>query len=271
MHRRLPLAVVLTLLSASITASAHDLFLKLDSYFLIPNSTASVRLMNGTFGTSDGVVSRERFQAISLHGPSADGKPPPTITWRDEAKTTVMEFQTGDPGTYVVGVSTKPREIELKAADFNDYLSHDGIPDTLTARRRDKELNNNVKERYSKHVKALFQVGDKLSDEYKRTLGYPAEITPLQNPYALKTGQTLKVLCTLNGKPVPNQFVMTGRQGSYYTFGRNTRTDANGVARIKLSGGTWFVKFIHMTKLNDPALDYESKWASLTFEVKGGK
>lgn len=273
MHRRLSIAVVLALLSAVITASAHDLFLKLDSYFLKPNSTASVRLLNGTFAASDGVVSRERFRAISLLGPSADEKSSPTIKWRDEAKTTVMEFQTGDAGTYVVGVSTKPREIELKAADFNDYLSHDGIPDTLTDRRRDKELNKDVKERYSKHVRALFQVGDKLSDEYERPLGYPVEIIPQQNPYALRAGQLLEVLCTLEGSPIANQFVMAGREGADGKLRQLTaRTDANGIARVKLSApGKWFVKFIHMTKLSDAALDYESKWASLTFEVKASK
>jgi hypothetical protein len=47
------------------------------------------------------------------------------------------------------------------------------------------------------------------------------------------------------------------------------RADANGVARVKLAGGgKWFVKFIHMTKLSESNLDYESKWASLTFEIK---
>lgn len=272
MHRRLPIAVVLTLLSAVFTASAHDLFLKLDSYFLRPHSTASVRLLNGTFAASDGIVSRERFQAISLHGPSAHVKPP-AIKWRDEAKTTVMEFQTGDSGTYVVGVSTKPREIELKAADFNDYLSHDGIPDTLAERRREKQLNKDVRERYSKHVRALFQVGDKLSDEYRQPLGYPVEIIPQQNPYALRAGQLLEVLCTLDGSPIGNQFVMVGRErvdGKLSQF--TTRSDTKGIARVRLSGpGKWFVKFIHMTKLNDPTLDYESKWASLTFEVKSSK
>ena len=35
-------------------ARAHDLFMKLDSYFLAPNTRASVRLLNGTFQKSDG-------------------------------------------------------------------------------------------------------------------------------------------------------------------------------------------------------------------------
>jgi hypothetical protein len=46
------------------------------------------------------------------------------------------------------------------------------------------------------------------------------------------------------------------------------RADSNGVARVKLKGdGKWFIKFIHMTKLDESNLDYESKWASLTFEI----
>ncbi|HKQ89324.1 MAG TPA: hypothetical protein VJZ77_01480, partial [Blastocatellia bacterium] len=36
----------------------------------------------------------------------------------------------------------------------------------------------------------------------------------------------------------------------------------------RFGGGKWFIKFIHMTKLNETNLDYESKWASLTFEIR---
>lgn len=92
-----------------------------------------------------------------------------------------MQIQTGESGTYVVGVSTKPKEIDLKAAEFNDYLGHDGIPDTLAARRKMNELNKDVRERYSKHVRTIFQVGDQRSDDYKRPLNYPVEIIPQQS------------------------------------------------------------------------------------------
>ncbi len=172
-----------------------------------------------------------------------------------------------------MGVSTKPREIGLKAAAFNDYLQHDGLPDTLAERKRKNELNQDVRERYSKHVRAIFQVGDKLSDDYKRPLNYPVEIIPQQNPYALKVGQTIRVLCTLDGQPIANQFVMAGwesRAGELHTI--NARTDAMGLARFKLAGaGKWYVKMIHMTPLAEANLNYESKWATLTFEIRGGK
>jgi hypothetical protein len=269
MGRRLLLAFTFFLI-AFVSVSAHDLFLRLDTYLLQPNSKASVRLLNGTFQSSDGVVAHARLREVSLNSPDLQVTVGKSISWRAEEKTTIMEVQTGAAGTYLVGVSTRPREIDLKAADFNDYLRHDGIPDTLAQRTKDNELGKDVRERYSKHVRAVFQVGDKRSDDYKRPLNYPVEIIPQQNPYSLKVGQTISVLCLLEGKPIANQFVMAGwesQDGKMHTL--DARSDAKGIARIKLGGRSkWFIKFIHMTPISEPNLNYESKWASLTFEIR---
>ena len=43
--------------------------------------------------------------------------------WQDKDSTiTQLPFETGEPGTYVVGVSTKARNIALTAEKFNSYL-----------------------------------------------------------------------------------------------------------------------------------------------------
>lgn len=253
-----------------VTVSAHDLFLKLDSYFLPADSKAVVRLLNGTFQSSEGFVARDRMRDISVIGPDLRAPQRELLAWRDEEKTTTMEIQTGSPGTYVVGISTQPREIALKAADFNNYLEEDGLPDILAARKKNNELDKDARERYSKHVRAIFQVSDKRSDDYKKPLNYPVEIIPQQNPYFLKLGQTISVLCLLDGRPLVNQFVIAGlesKDGKLVSV--NTRTDAKGIARFKLtSAGKWFVKMIHMTAISDPNLNYESKWATLTFEMR---
>lgn len=251
-------------------AQAHDLFLRLDSYVLQPNSKAIVRVLNGTFQKSDGAVARERLAHLSLHGSGLKASNVDSMVWRVEDKTSVMEIQTGGPGTYLVGISTRPREIALKAADFNDYLEHDGIPDILAARKKNNELGKDVRERYSKHVRAVFQVGDKLSNDYKKPLDYPVEIIPQQNPYSLKVGQTISVLCVLEGRPLEKQFVIAGwesKDGKLHSV--NARTDGKGIARFKLANpGKWFVKMIHMEPISGPGLNYDSKWATLTFEIK---
>jgi hypothetical protein len=268
--RRRVVVSVLVALTIGITASAHDLFMKLDSYFLAPNSRATVRLMNGTFQKSEGVVSPDRFRDVSLLAPGLSSPVSESIAWRSEENTTTMEIQTRGPGTYLVGVSTKPREITLKAADFNDYLRHDGLPDILAARKRNNELGKDSREQYSKHVRAIFQVGDRRSEDYKTPLNYPVEIIPQQNPYSLRVGRTIPVLCLLEGRPLVNQFVIAGwesKNGKVVEV--NTRTDAKGIARFKLSSaGKWFVKMIHMEPTSEQGLNYESKWATLTFEIK---
>jgi hypothetical protein len=34
------------------------------------------------------------------------------------------------------------------------------------------------------------------------------------------------------------------------------------------SAGSWYVKFIHMVAVNGDTVNYESKWATLTFQVR---
>lgn len=253
-----------------VSVSAHDTFLKFDTYFLPPNSQATVSLLTGTFQKSENPINRERMQDVSLVTPAGGRLHPPLSQWRDEGEISLLDLQMVEAGTYVVGVSLKPREIDLKAAEFNDYLEHDGIPDILAQRRRDGQLDWDVCERYSKHVKAIFQVGDGRTDSFKTPLGYAVEIIPQQNPYALKVGQTIALLCLKDGKPVANQLVMAGWEtGDGVSPPLEARTDTDGIVRFELkAAGKWYVKFIHMEPLKDPKVNYESKWATLTFEIK---
>jgi len=249
---------------------AHDLYLKMDGFFVGVNEKISVKVLNGSFMDSEGAVTFARLQDTSVISPSGTRTNPKEADFTKEDKTSFLNLQPAEAGNYIVGLSTMPREIDLKAKDFNEYLSEDGIPDTLLERKRKKQLSKDVRERYSKHVKTIFQVGDRQSENYKTALGYPVEIVPQTNPYALKTGDAFEFLCVKDGKALANQFVMTGRDedGKLIT-GENVRTDKNGIAKIKLVGaGKWYVKFIQMTLLKDPKINYESKWATLTFEIK---
>lgn len=248
----------------------HDLFLKMDNFFVNVNDKISIKILNGSFQTSEGAVNFARLQDVSVVSPVGARTRPKESDFTKDDKTSFLNLQPAEEGNYVVGLSTMTREIDLKAKDFNEYLTEDGIPDTLDERKRKKALTKDVRERYSKHVKTIFQAGEKQTDNYKTALGYPVEIVPVTNPYSLKTGDTFEFQCLKDGKPLTNQFVMTGRDESGKLIaGENVRTDKNGVAKIKLNGaGKWYVKFINMTPLKDPKLNYESKWATLTFELK---
>ena len=266
------LVIVTCLLAATGTiALAHDMFLKPAQFFLAENATLDLALLNGTFSKSENAIERKRLLDISLLGPAGRFHVD-TSQWKATGDTSFISLKVGAAGTYVIGVSTRPNMIALKADEFNAYLKDDGIPDVLAARTRNGELKKDSRERYHKHVKAMVQVGETRSEHFATALGYPAEIIPVNNPYALKVGGTLRFRTLIDGKPAGNQYVLYG--GRTASGGRiemkNLRSGADGSAEIHLAqAGTWYIKFINMTKLTgDPEADYESKWATLTFAVK---
>lgn len=263
-------AVTLLLVSASF-AAAHDMFVKPTRFFAPENGEVRVRLLNGTFSKSENSIARNRLADASVLTPRGRIKLD-TAEWGVKGDTSTFHIHTRAAGTYVIGVSTKPNRIDLSADDFNLYLKDDGIPDVLEARRKAGELNKPAKERYHKHVKAMLQVGDARTDHYATVFGYPAEIIPMANPYTLQKGATLRVKTLVDGKATGNQYVLYGGElanGTGAMEQKDTRSDAQGVASIPLSqAGVYYIKFINMTKVAKDTVDYESKWATLTFEVR---
>ncbi|MEL6303670.1 MAG: DUF4198 domain-containing protein [Bacteroidota bacterium] len=186
---------------------SHDLYLKLETYLLQPNQQATLSLYNGTFEKSENIITRDRMLDASF---VALGKRASieTNAWQDQDSTiTQLTFNTGEAGTYVAGVSTKARNIELTADKFNDYLEHDGVLDMLKARKENNLLDQDAIESYQKHVKAIYQVGDTKTDDWKTVLGYPIEFIPQANPYEKYSGDSLTVKLLLDGKPLSNQLV----------------------------------------------------------------
>ncbi len=274
MNRNTPSRAVLLgaglVLATVAVAAAHDMFLKPTRYFAPENSEVRVRVLNGTFTKSENSIARNRLADASVVTPvrriTLD-----TTEWSVAGDTSTFHIHTRAAGTYVIGASTKPSVIALSADDFNLYLKEDGIPDALDARQKAGEMGKAVKERYHKHIKALVQVGNDRSAHFATVLGYPAELVPVENPYDLASGASLRLKTLVDGKPVAGQLVLYGgtTADDKGIEARNVRSNAEGVVTIPLStAGTWYVKFIHMARVNGDSVDYESKWASLTFQVR---
>jgi uncharacterized GH25 family protein len=269
--RRIATLTAGLLLLSAVAAAAHDMFVQPARFFADENADVFVRVMNGTFSRSENSIDRARLADVSVVSPGGR-QHVDTALWSAAGDTSTFTVRTGAAGTYVIGVSTRPNVIALEAKAFNQYLSEDGIPDVLVARRRSGELGRPARERYSKHVKALIQVGGARSEHFASELGYPAEIVPLENPYKLRPGGVLRVRTLVDGKPAANQYVLFGGRtpAAARIAQRSIRSNAEGIALVPLRArGTWYVKFINMARLEgDTAADYESKWATLTFQVR---
>lgn len=251
-------------------AFAHDLFLRPATYFAAENSDVLVRVINGTFTKSENAITRTRLADVSVVSPGGR-QHIDTAAWTSVGDTSTVHVSTGSAGTYVVGVSTKPNVLAMTASQFNAYLEEDGIHDVLTARKRSRESALPARERYAKHVKALIQVGNARTPQFNTVLGYPAELVPMQNPYSIATGAVLRVRALANGRPLRRQEVLYGGEtAAGAALAEHTaRTDRNGDVFVPLrAAGTWYVKFVRMIRSRADSVDYESNWATLTFQVR---
>ena len=265
------LAALLTLAALG-TLGAHELYLKLNSY-LLPTSAARVRVpvLNGTFTASEGGVARDRVAAIAVVGP-AGRRAVGADAWEAVGDSSFVTVPLGAPGTYLVGAATRPRIITLPPAAFAEYLREEGLEQVVSARPPAGESERPARERYAKHVKAVFQKGAPRTPGFEAVLGHPAELVPLANPYSLGVGDTLDVRTLLGGRAAPNEVVIAGGTlpSGRAIAARRLRADAAGLVRVPLvAPGRWYVRFIHIERLRaDSAADYESRWATLTFAVR---
>jgi uncharacterized GH25 family protein len=267
--------VCASVLMVAAVGLSHDMFLVLPDHDFLPGSKITVSLYNATFDKSENIIDRERMIDVTVIDGAGEATHPSPEQWREDGTVTLLDFDSGSPGTHVVGVSTAPRMIELTAKEFNEYLEHDGVLDVLEARRNGGTAGQPAAERYSKHVKTILQVGEKATDTFDHRLGYPIEIVPLANSVSLAAGETLEFLVLAAGELVADQLVYASYEGFHshddtgaHREAATLRTDDNGVGRVELTrSGRWYLRLIRMLPSDDEGVDYESNWATLTIEI----
>lgn len=272
------LALTLAALALLIgTAAAHDMYLIVPDHDVPAGKEITIALFNGTFDKSENAIDRERMIDVSVVDGSGDVTHPSADSWKDEDNTSWLRISTEAPGTLAVGVSTRPNMIDLSAEEFNEYLKHDGILDVLEARHEAGILDQAASERYSKHVKTLLRVGGESGTAWRHRFGYPVEFVPLVDPAGLAPGDIMEALVLVNGEPLAGSLVYASFEGhhGHGTDGTHqeavkTRSDHQGVVRVEVTrAGRWYLRLIHMVPVEEEGVDYESNWATLTFEVRG--
>ncbi len=181
---------------------------------------------------------------------------------------TTLDF--AEPGSYLMVLDRNAQNIILKPKAFNKYLEHEGLTDILALRKQKKQLATQGRERYSRSIKSIVQVGEVAEPVVLGVLDKQIEIIPEQNPADLRPGQTLTLQVRFEGKPLANRLV-----NAYHTAGTRltnlpARTDSDGRVSFRLDyGGPWLVRLVHMRACaqNCSKVDWESYWSSLTFAL----
>jgi uncharacterized GH25 family protein len=252
--------VAATLMLAGSIATAHEFWVEPSTFRPAAGARLDIRLCVGD-GIEGWPLPRneqriERFETIGRSGKQPllgiDGADPAGIT----------RLQTS--GGYIVAFESKHSLANMPAEQFSAYLKEKGLEQSLMLRERRGESQRGARDAYSRHAKALIRVGESQEKLVDRAVGLKLElIAELDRPGQRRTFQLLH-----EGKPLANALVTATQLGAVASD-LHTRTDKHGRATFSLhAAGAWRVAAVHMIEARDSvAADWESLWASLTFEI----
>jgi uncharacterized GH25 family protein len=259
------LAALLAILSIP-ALRAHDFWIAPSTFTPALGQRVAVRLRVGEALRGDPVPRDPSLIARFLTAGPAGDAPVPGRAFTDPAG--VVAFQ--QPGLHTIVYDGQRYPVELDAAKFETYLKEEGLEKISALRAQRGQSAAAVKEVFSRCAKSLIAVAGGGGAGWDRVLGQRLELVAEKNPYALAGGGELPVRLLYQGKPLASALVQAlqrDRAGA-----KTARTDRHGRARLALDRpGLWLVKAVHMVPApREIAADWESFWASLTFEVPGG-
>src|SRR5262245_2139990 len=260
--RRL-VAIALVALSAP-AAFAHDFWILPSSFLPAPGLLVSARLYVGVGWQGELVPrSNDRIVKFALVGPTGE-QPMVGVDGTDPAGFA----RPAGPGLQYMVYQTNAAVIDLPADKIDTYIEEEGLEPFLIL--KDEEKAAGIKDHYARCAKSLLLVGkvDKTTG-FDRKLGLPLELIPEANPYALPKGRKLPVRLLRDGKPLKGALVAAIQRDAPSESRISSRTDAKGRVVLPLSSpGVWLVKAVHIARAEKPG-EWNSLWASLTFEVPG--
>lgn len=264
-QRLLSSAAVLMVVASA--AGAHEFWIQPGNFRPNVGENVGIHLMVGDGFPGEArprdPTKLESFVTVGIKGcvplPGIDGEDPAAIH-RSERE-----------GVQMLAYRSKNSSVQLTAEKFEKYIREEGLDNAVAIRQSKTQTDRPVKELFSRCCKTLICVAATSTQDlgYARVLGQPLEIVPLDNPYAKKAGDTIRVRVLLHGEPAANTQVNFFRDSAPAEH-KHVRTDAEGVAAVPLEGtGSWIIGAdeIHEAPAGADG-DWESVWASLTFDVR---
>ena len=255
------------LLATARGAAAHDFWIEPSTFEAPEGAPVALHLRVGQGFRGDPVPRNDaKIERFVVEGPLGEAP----VAGRDGADPAGI-VRPAVRGAHVVGYRSRSTAIELEAGKFEAYLAEEGLDAVLAARKERGLTQEPGREVYSRCAKTLLRVGlppREAAPGFDRALGLRLELIPLADPAALAKDAALDVELRHEGKPLEKALVTAMRKNAPDDR-VSARTDARGRVSLKVDvAGEWLVKAVHMVPAPaDSKADWESLWASLTFEV----
>jgi hypothetical protein len=242
-------------------ALGHDFWIEPSSFRPPVGSEFPVALRVGEGFRGDPVPRDDRkIDRFVMVGPAGESAIP-GLPGTDPAGLARIER----PGLAVIGYRSRRTSIELEAEKFEKYLTEEGLERVSKARVERGETGKPGKEVYSRCAKSLVLAGGGATSGFDRSLGFTLELVP--EKFLEKPGE-LPVRLLYDGRPLEGALVIAIHRDEPEKK-ISSRTGRDGRVRLLLTrAGAWLVKAVHMVPApKDTGADWESLWASLTFEI----
>ncbi len=255
------LAAAILLACPAASLLAHDFWIEPSTFRPTVPSQLNVALRVGQDFRGDPVPRDDRkIDRFVLAGPAGESVIP-GLPGTDPAGFARIER----PGLAVVGYRSRRTPIELEAEKFERYLTEEGLERVARVRAERGETQKPGREVYSRCAKSLVLAGGGPTAGFDRPLGFTLELVP--EKLAEKPGE-FPVRLLYDGRPLEGALVIAmNRDEPEKKISARTRRD--GRVQLHLPrAGAWLVKAVHMVPApKDTGADWESLWASLTFEI----
>jgi uncharacterized GH25 family protein len=257
-------ALVVVTCSVGASLSAHDFWIEPSSYSPDVGAVVRVSLRVGQDFTGD-PVPRNPAAIMSFFLVGPDGRQ--DVPGREGIDPAGL-FRVATAGALLIGYRSSPSPVTLDAAKFEQYLKEEGLEHVIAARAKSGASQAPGREIFSRSVKTLLRAGTPGAAGYDRVLGLALELIPERDPSALPADGRLPVRVLYEGKPLAGVLVSAISRDRRRV---SVRSDANGQAVLAIGSGEWLVKTVHMMPApQNSGADWESIWASLTFDARQG-
>jgi len=243
--------------------AAHDFWIMPGTFTPEVGTTVPVSLRVGEhFRGEPALVQRKQVERFFAVGPTRES----LVTVRQSSEPAGF-VRIEAPGLWIIGYRSRPSSVSLPAEQFERYLSEEGLERISEFRAARGESGLGAREIFSRCAKSLLSAGPGVKG-HDRQLGLTLELIAEDNPYVLEPGQQLSVRLLYEGSPLPDALVVA-LNSDEADRRLAARSDSEGRARFRLGrAGRWLIKAVHMIPAPPDALaDWESLWASVTFEV----
>ncbi len=273
--RPLPTALVVTAVAMATIAPAllaHDFWIVPDAFQVAAGARLSLRGQSGSnFPRSASATTPDRVADARVIGSDHDE------AIRDltvSGNSLLIRHRPTGAGQRVIAVALTERRSRVAPTQLKRYIAIEGAPELAERYEREGRYpTDSVTQVTAKFAKTMVEIGKGGPRAFAKRAGHPLELVPLNDPFALAIGDTLRVQLLYRGTPLAGVHLRAGRAADTVATASQTsdavlETSADGIALLVVkAGGLWNIRTLYAAPRAADGATWELYFATLVFPV----